>query len=231
MEKQDKLQAIHGHSQLSTVHKEQLYSTPTLWGSKVKTQVKSKVPRCKPSLFLPLANIMAVIYLLYLLTYNKGPHNLQPHLYGKIPTCPHIRGSCRTAWSKPKVKGPSSVQEQVICDSSDLMFDLHGQMNFPEGPKATQDPSSLTYDLTYTTWSYETYGKATSVAQEGINDSLTGNGGIYPAYTPTSRSITRVKRDSGVTEGLNDGYTPTNGSIPAYTPTSWSIHAPNVRTS
>jgi len=71
------------------------------------------------------------------------------------------------------------------------------------------DVTSDSSDLTKAIHGYRTKRKSTSVAFEGITD----EDGIIDAYTPTSGSIARPRRDSGVTGGLNDGNTPTSGSI------------------
>jgi hypothetical protein len=118
-----------------------------------------------------------------IMTKPKGPADYYTHLraplYGKYPTNPLVRGSCRTE-NDPSSPSPESMD--VTSDSSDLTKAIHG---------------------------YRTKRKSTSVAFEGIIDEE----GISDAYTPTSGSIARPRRDSDVTGGLNVGNTPTSGSI------------------
>ena len=122
-----------------------------------------------------------------IMTKPKGPadyyRHLRPPLYGKYPTNPLVRGSCRTE----SPNSPSSGSESVTSDSS------------------------VFSDLTKTTSGYSTKEKATTVAQSGLNVSLTGNGGLTVGYTPTSGSMPPPLQDPGVTEGLNDAILPPVG--------------------
>ena len=79
------------------------------------------------------------------------------------------------------------------------------------GPEGVTSDLSDAKDLTKATGSYSTKGKATPVAQSGLNVSLTGNGGLNVGYTPTNGSIAPPLQDPTENGGLNDGILPPVG--------------------